>query len=182
MAEPEADPTTLCRRLHLDLVGLPPEPAEVDAFVAAYAAADGAARERVYLDLVERLLASHRYGERMAGPWLDAARYADTNGYQTDGPRQMWRYRDWVIEAFNRNQPFDEFTIDQIAGDLLPEPTLDQRIATGFNRNHRTNSEGGIIPAEFLAEYVVDRVETTSTVWLGLTAGCARCHDHKYDP
>jgi hypothetical protein len=180
--EPEADPTTLCRRLHLDLVGLPPEPAEVDAFVAAYAAADGATRERVYLDLVERLLASPRYGERMAGPWLDAARYADTNGYQTDGPRQMWRYRDWVIEAFNRNQPFDEFTIDQIAGDLRPAATLDQRIATGFNRNHRTNSEGGIIPAEFLAEYVVDRVETTSTVWLGLTAGCARCHDHKYDP
>lgn len=180
--EPEAVPATLCRRLYLDIVGLPPEPAEVDAFVAAYAAAEGAARERVYLDLVDRLLASPRYGERMAAPWLDAARYADTNGYQTDGPRQMWRYRDWVIEAFNGNQPFDEFTIDQLAGDLLPEPTLAQRIATGFNRNHRTNGEGGVIPAEFLVEYVVDRVETTSTVWLGLTAGCARCHDHKYDP
>jgi hypothetical protein len=180
--EPEADPATLCRRLHLDIVGLPPEPAAVEAFIAAYAATEGAAQEQVYLELVDRLLASPRYGERMAGPWLDAARYADTNGYQTDGPRQMWRYRDWVIEAFNSNQPFDEFTIDQIAGDLLPEPTLAQRIATGFNRNHRTNAEGGVIPAEFLAEYVIDRVETTSTVWLGLTAGCARCHDHKYDP
>lgn len=182
-AESEADPATLCRRLHLDIVGLPPTPAEVDAFVAAYAqAAAGAAREQVYLDLVDRILASPRYGERMAGPWLDAARYADTNGYQTDGPRQMWRYRDWVIDAFNRNQPFDEFTIHQLAGDLLPEPTRAQRIATAFNRNHRTNAEGGVIPAEFLVEYVVDRVETTATVWLALTAGCARCHDHKYDP
>ncbi|MFM8984549.1 MAG: DUF1553 domain-containing protein, partial [Planctomycetia bacterium] len=188
--EAEADPTTLCRRLHLDLVGLPPTPAEVDAFVGAWGAAaaerptdgDPSARDRVYLALVDRLLASPRYGERMAGPWLDAARYADSNGYQTDGPRHMWRYRDWVIEAFNHNQPFDAFTIDQIAGDLLPAATLAQRIATGFNRNHRTNAEGGIIPAEFLAEYVVDRVETTCTVWLGLTAGCARCHDHKYDP
>ena len=178
--EPEADPATLCRRLHLDIVGLPPTPEEVEAFVAAYSQASR--REQVYADLVERLLASPRYGERMAGPWLDAARYADTNGYQTDGPRQMWRYRDWVIEAFNANQPFDAFTIDQLAGDLLPSPTLAQRIATGFNRNHRMNAEGGIIPEEFLVEYAVDRVETTSTVWMGITAGCARCHDHKYDP
>jgi hypothetical protein len=188
--EPEADPATLCRRLHFDIVGLPPTPEEVADFVADYAAAAAepprsgrpSPREQVYADLVDRLLASPRYGERMAGPWLDAARYADTNGYQTDGPRQMWRYRDWVIDAFNANQPFDAFTIEQLAGDLLPSPTLAQRIATGFNRNHRTNAEGGVIPEEYLVEYVVDRVETTATVWLGLTAGCARCHDHKYDP
>jgi hypothetical protein len=118
----------------------------------------------------------------MAIPWLDAARYADTNGYQTDGERVMWRWRDWVIDAFNRNLPFDQFTVEQLAGDLLPHATLDQKIATGFNRNHRGNSEGGIIPEEYAVEYVVDRVETTATVWLGLTLGCARCHDHKYDP
>ena len=118
----------------------------------------------------------------MAARWLDAARYADTNGYQTDGERTMWRWRDWVIEAFNRNLPFDQFTIEQIAGDLLPGATLDQRIATGFNRNHRGNAEGGIIPEEYAVEYVVDRVDTTATVWLGLTMGCARCHDHKFDP
>jgi hypothetical protein len=114
--------------------------------------------------------------------WLDAARYADTSGYQTDGERHMWRWRDWVIDAFNRNQPFDEFTVEQIAGDLLPDPTLDQMIATGFNRNHRANSEGGIVFEEYLVEYAADRVDATATVWLGLTAGCARCHDHKYDP
>ncbi len=132
--------------------------------------------------LADRLLASPRYGERMAWPWLEAARYADTNGYQTDAERFMWRWRDWVIEAYNRNLLFDQFTIEQIAGDLLPSPTLDQRIATGFNRNHRGNGEGGIIPEEYAVEYVADRVETTATVWLGLTIGCARCHDHKYDP
>ena len=132
--------------------------------------------------VVDRLLASPRYGERMAFRWLDAARYADTNGYQTDGPRDMWRWRDWVIDAFNRNMPFDQFTIEQLAGDLLPNATLDQRIATGFNRNHRTNGEGGIIPEEYRVEYVADRAQTTATVWLGLTVGCARCHDHKYDP
>ena len=127
---------------------------------------------------------SHRraYGERMAIRWLDAARYADTNGYQTDAERYMWRWRDWVIDAFNRNMPFDQFTVEQIAGDLLPNATLEQKIATGFNRNHRGNSEGGIVPEEYLVEYAVDRVETTSTVFLGLTLGCARCHNHKYDP
>lgn len=172
---PEADPATLCRRLYLDLTGIPPTPADVDEFVSDYS-------DRSYDALVDRLLASPRYGEHMAAPWLDAARYADTNGYQTDGPRRMWRWRDWVIDAFNRNMPYDQFTIEQLAGDLLPKPTLDQQIATGFNRNHRMNAEGGIIAEEFLVEYVADRVETTSAVWLGLTMGCARCHDHKYDP
>ena len=171
----EADRATLLRRVTLDLTGLPPTPAEVDAFLNDLS-------PDAYERVVDRLLASHRYGERMALPWLEAARYADTNGYQTDGPRFMWRWRDWVIEAFNRNQPFDQFTIEQLAGDQLPKATLDQLIATGFNRNHRGNAEGGIIPEEFRIEYVVDRVETTATVWLGLTLGCARCHDHKYDP
>ncbi|MBL8189259.1 MAG: DUF1549 domain-containing protein, partial [Acidobacteria bacterium] len=128
------------------------------------------------------LLASPRFGERMAFRWLDAARYADTNGYQIDGDRSAWRWRDWVIEAFNANKPFDEFVIEQLAGDLLPNPTLDQRIATAFNRNHRINAEGGIVPEEYRIEYVVDRVDTTSTVFMGLTFGCARCHNHKYDP
>ena len=118
----------------------------------------------------------------MAAQWLDAARYADTNGYQTDAERYMWRWRDWVIEAFNRNLSFDQFALQQIAGDMLPRATLDQKIATGFNRNHRGNGEGGIIAEEYAVEYVVDRVETTSTVFMGLTFGCARCHDHKYDP
>ena len=118
----------------------------------------------------------------MAIRWLEAARYSDTNGYQSDGPRDMWRWRDWVIEAFRSNMPYDKFTIEQIAGDLLPNATLQQTIASGFHRNHRTNAEGGIVPEEFRVEYVADRAETTSTVWLGLTVGCARCHDHKYDP
>ncbi len=118
----------------------------------------------------------------MAVRWLEAARYADTNGYQTDGERSMWRWRDWVIDAYNAGMPFDQFTIEQLAGDMLPRATLDQKIASGFNRNHRGNGEGGIIPEEYLVEYVVDRVDTTSTIWLGLTLGCARCHDHKYDP
>ena len=172
---PEADRRTLIRRVTLDLTGLPPTPAEVDAFASD--ASPGA-----YEKVVDRLLASPRYAERMAFRWLEAARYADTNGYQTDGVREMWRWRDWVIDAFNRNMPFDQFTIEQIAGDLLPNPTLDQRIATAFHRNHRTSAEGGIVPEEFRVEYVADRAETTSTVWLGLTLGCARCHDHKYDP
>jgi hypothetical protein len=172
---PAADKTTLIRRLTLDLTGLPPTPAEVDAFVTQQS-------PNAYEKLVDRLLASPRYGERMASRWLDAARYADTSGYQSDGERVMWRWRDWVIDAFNSNRPFDQFTIEQLAGDLLPKPTLDQRIATGFNRNHRGNSEGGIVPEEYAVEYVVDRVETTGTVWLGLTVGCGRCHDHKYDP
>ncbi|MBS0207852.1 MAG: DUF1553 domain-containing protein [Planctomycetes bacterium] len=172
---PEADRTTLIRRVTFDLTGLPPTPAEVDNFLAD---AESGAYER----LVDRLLASPHYGERMATQWLDAARFADTNGYQSDEQRFMWRWRDWVIDAFNRNQPFDQFTIEQLAGDLLPKATLEQQIATGFNRNHRANSEGGIIPEEFLVEYAVDRLDTTATVWLGLTVGCARCHDHKYDP
>ncbi len=172
---PQADKTTLIRRVTLDLTGLPPTPEEVDAF-----AADNA--PDAYDRVVDRLLRSPRYGERMAVRWLDAARYADTNGYQTDGVRYMWRWRDWVIEAFNRNMPFDRFTIEQLAGDMLAGATLDQRIATGFNRNHRGNAEGGIIPEEYAVEYVVDRVDTTATVWLGLTLACARCHDHKFDP
>ncbi len=172
---PEADRTALIRRVTLDLTGLPPTLPEIDAFVSDRST-------NAYEKVVDRLLQSPRYGERMAVRWLDAARYADTNGYQTDAERYMWRWRDWVIEAFNRNMPFDRFTVEQIAGDLLPNSTLDQKIATGFNRNHRANGEGGIIAEEYAVEYVVDRVETTSTVFLGLTLGCARCHDHKYDP
>lgn len=172
---PDADRTILLRRVTLDLIGLPPEPVDVAAFLADESPD---AFERV----VDRLLASPRYGERMANRWLNAARYADTSGYQSDGERFMWRWRDWVIEAYNDNMPFDRFTVEQLAGDLLPQPTLDQQIATGFNRNHRGNAEGGIIPEEYACEYVMDRVETTATVWLGLTAMCARCHNHKYDP
>jgi hypothetical protein len=171
----EADRRTLIRRVTLDLTGLPPTPAEVEAFLADNSPA-------AYETVVDRLLASPRFGEHMAATWLDAARYADTSGYQNDGPRSMWRWRDWVIEAFNSNMPFDQFTVEQIAGDLLENASLNQRIATGFNRNHRGNSEGGIIAEEYQVEYVVDRVDTTATVWLGLTMGCARCHDHKYDP
>ncbi len=170
-----ADRATIIRRMTFDLTGLPPTPAEVDAFVKDRGT-DAVER------LADRLLASPRYGERMAWKWLEAARYADTNGYQTDAERDMWRWRDWVIEAYNRNLPFDQFTIEQLAGDMLPNATLDQRIATGFNRNHRGNSEGGIVPEEYAVEYVVDRVDTTATVWMGLTVGCARCHDHKFDP
>ena len=172
---PEADPAALIRRVSLDLTGFPPGPEDLDRFLED---PTGEAYERA----VDRLLNSPRYGERMAIRWLDAARYADTNGYQTDAERSMWRWRDWVIDAFNRNLPFDDFTVEQVAGDMLPDATLDQRIASAFNRNHRGNGEGGIIPEEYRVEYVVDRVETTSTVWLGLTMGCARCHDHKYDP
>jgi len=171
----EADRATLLRRVSLDLTGLPPSPAELDAFLADKSA-------NAYEKVVDRLLRSPQYGERMAFPWLDAARYADSNGYQTDGERFMWRWRDWVINAFNRNMPYDQFTIEQLAGDLLPNATLDQKIATGFNRNHRGNSEGGIVPEEYAVEYVVDRVDTTSTVFLGLTLGCARCHNHRFDP
>ena len=170
-----ADRGRLIRRVTLDLTGLPPTPAEVEAFLRDTA-------PNAYERVVDRLLASPRYGERMAWRWLEAARYADTDGYQTDGERFMWRWRDWVIGAFNSNMPFDQFTVEQIAGDMLAEATLEQKIATGFNRNHRGNAEGGIIAEEYRVEYVVDRVDTTSTVWLGLTTGCARCHDHKYDP
>ncbi len=172
---PEADRRTLIRRVSLDLTGLPPTLREVDDFLRDRSA-------NAYEKLVDRLLASPRYGERMAFRWLEAARFSDTNGYSNDGVREMWRWRDWVIDAFNRNLPYDEFTVDQIAGDLLPHPTLDQMIATGFNRNHRTSAEGGIVPEEFRVDYAADRTETTATVWMGLTVGCARCHDHKYDP
>ncbi len=172
---PEADRATLIRRLSFDLTGLPPSIAEVDAFVADD---DADAYER----LVDRLLASPHYGERMAQRWLDLARYADTNGYHIDNHRDMWRYREWVINAFNRNLPFDRFTIEQIAGDLLPDATLDQRIASGFHRNVMVNFEGGADPQEYLTKYIVDRVTTTATVWLGTTLACAECHDHKYDP
>ena len=171
----EADRATLIRRVTLDLTGLPPGPEEISAFLTDDA-------PDAYEQVVDRLLGSPRYGERMAAEWLDAARYADTNGYQTDGGRTMWRWRDWVIDAYNANMPFDQFTIEQLAGDMLPDATRDQQIATAFNRNHSQNGEGGIVPEEFLVEYAVDRVETTSTVWLGLTLGCARCHDHKFDP
>lgn len=170
-----ADRHTLIRRVTLDLTGLPPTAAEVRAFVNDDS-------PNAWETVIDRLLQSPRYGEHMAIGWLDAARYADTSGYQTDGPRDMWRWRDWVIDAYNSNMPFDQFTVEQLAGDMLPDASLSQRIATGFNRNHRGNAEGGIIPAEYQVEYVVDRVDTTATVWLGLTMGCARCHDHKYDP
>jgi hypothetical protein len=172
---PLASKETLIRRVSLDLTGIPPDPAEIDAFL-------NDASPNAYERVVDRLLASPRYGERMSVPWLNAARYADSNGYQYDGERVMWRWRDWVIQAFNRNQPFDRFALEQIAGDMLPDAALDQKLATGFNRNHRANTEDGIIPEEYAVEYVVDRVETTSTVFLGLTLGCARCHNHKYDP
>jgi len=172
---PPGSKTTLLRRVTLDLTGLPPTPAEVQAFLAD-------SSPEAYAKVVDRLLASPAHAERQAVRWLDYARYSDTNGYQSDGVRDMWRWRDWVIDAFARNQPFDQFTIEQIAGDMLPQATRAQRIATGFHRNHRTSAEGGIVDEEFRVEYVADRVETTSNVWLGLTVGCARCHDHKYDP
>jgi hypothetical protein len=172
---PEADRATLIRRVSLDLTGLPPTPREVEDFLNDKS-------PNAYEKVVDRLLASPRYGERMAFRWLDAARYADTNGYQIDGDRSAWRWRDWVIEAFNQNKPFDQFIVEQLAGDILPNATLDQKIATAFNRNHRINAEGGVVPEEYRVEYVVDRVDTTSTVFMGLTLGCARCHNHKYDP
>ncbi|HSG69811.1 MAG TPA: DUF1549 domain-containing protein, partial [Planctomycetaceae bacterium] len=158
---PEASKETLIRRVSLDLTGLPPTPEEVDAFLADDS-------PNAYEALVDRLLASPRYGETMAAEWLDAARYADTDGYQNDRYRYMSPWRDWVIAAYNRNLPFDQFTIEQLAGDMLPDATLEQQIATGFGRNHRINSEGGSIPEEWAVEYVADRVETLGTIWLGL--------------
>ena len=172
---PEANRYTLIRRLSLDLTGLPPTIQEVDDFVADQ-------RPNAYEKLVERILASPHFGERLALAWLDQARYADTSGYHFDGFRQMHLWRDWVINAFNENKPFDQFTIEQLAGDLLPDATVDQKIATGFHRNVMTNDEGGADPNEYLSKYVVDRVSTTAQVWLGTTLGCAECHDHKYDP
>ena len=172
---PEADKATLLRRVYFDLTGLPPTPAETDAFLADHS-------PDAYEKRVDQLLASPHYGERMAMPWLDLARYSDTHGYHIDSLRDMWVWRDWLIKAFNQNMPYDEFTLEQIAGDLLPNATESQKIASGFNRNHMINFEGGAIPAEYHVEYVVDRVSTTSTAFLGLTMGCARCHDHKFDP
>src|SRR6185503_4038422 len=172
---PPADKVTLLRRVSLDLTGLPPTTAETESFL-------NDASPDAYERRVDRLLSSPHYGERMAMEWLDLARYADTHGYHIDSHRDMWRWRDWVINAFNQNMPFDRFTIEQLAGDLLPDATLEQKIASGFNRNHMINFEGGAIPEEYQVEYVVDRLETTSNVWMATTLGCARCHNHKYDP
>ncbi len=172
---PPADRRVLFRRVSLDLTGLPPEPADVERFVADRS-------PDAYEKAVDRLLASPRWGEHRGRYWLDAARYADTHGIHVDNYREIWPYRDWVIQAFNENKPFDQFTVEQIAGDLLPNPTLPQRVASGFHRCNITTNEGGSIPDEVDAMYQRDRVETTATVWLGLTAGCASCHDHKFDP
>ena len=172
---PEADRVTLIRRLSLDLVGLPPTPDEVEEFVADRSS-------DAYEKLVERLLASPHYGERWGRHWLDAARYADSNGFEKDAPRSIWPYRDWVINALNRDLPFDQFTIDQLAGDLLPSATLEQKIATGFLRNSMQNQEGGIEPEQFRTEAMIDRMDAVGRAWLGLTIACAQCHNHKFDP
>lgn len=174
----EAPPETLIRRVSLDLIGLPPTPAEVDAFLAAVAQNP----EEAYRELVDRLLNSPHYGERWGRWWLDQARYADSNGYSIDAPRQIWKFRDWVIDALNADMPFDQFTVEQLAGDLLPHATESQKVATGFHRNTQINQEGGIDKEQFRVDSVFDRVATTSTVWLGLSVGCAQCHDHKFDP
>ncbi len=171
----EADKVTLIRRVTLDLTGLPPTPAEVDAFLADKSKDD-------YEKLVDRLLKSPRYGEHMAKYWLDAARYADSHGYHIDSERSMWKWRDWVVEAFNQNKPYDQFTIEQLAGDLLPEATIEQKVASGYVRANMSTGEGGAIVEEYQAKYGFDRTETTGTIWMGLTLTCARCHTHKYDP
>ena len=175
---PEAGPEQLIRRVSLDLIGLPPTPAEADAFLKAWRTDADAA----YRDVVDRLLDSPHYGERWGRWWLDQARYADSNGYSIDAPRQIWKYRDWVIGALNADMPFDRFTIEQLAGDLLPDADESRKIATGFHRNTQINQEGGIDKEQFRIDSVFDRVATTGTVWLGLTIGCAQCHDHKFDP
>lgn len=172
---PEADRITLLRRLSFDLLGLPPTPEEVDAFLADDT-------DQAYAAQVERLLASPHFGERMAQHWLDLVRYGDSGGYHSDNPIPMSPYRDYVIAAFAENMPFDRFTIEQLAGDLLPEPSIAQRVASGYNRLNKTTEEGGAQPGEYLAKYMADRVRTTSSVWLGTTMGCAECHDHKFDP
>ena len=172
---PPAAKETLIRRVSLDLTGLPPTPAEVDTFLADPAA-------DAYEKVVDRLLRSPRYGERMVWDWLDAARYADSNGYQGDQERTMWPWRDWAVRALNDNLPFDQFTLWQLAGDLLPNATLEQKLATGFNRNHMINGEGGRIAEENRIDYLFDQTETVGTVWLGATLNCTRCHDHKFDP
>lgn len=171
----EADRATLLRRVALDLTGLPPAPKEVTAFLSDR-------RPDAYERVVARLLASPHFGERWGRHWLDAAHYADSNGYAIDSPREIWKYRDWVIQALNADMPFDQFVIEQMAGDLLPHPNIDQLIATGFYRNTMLNEEGGVDPEQYRVEAVVDRVATTGSALLGLTIGCARCHDHKYDP
>ncbi|MBC7821503.1 MAG: DUF1549 domain-containing protein, partial [Planctomycetaceae bacterium] len=176
----EADRETLIRRVTLDLTGLPPTIAEIDDFL-------NDRDENAYDKVVDRLLKSPHYGERMALDWLDASRFADTNGYHIDNGRDMTRWRKWVIDSFNRNLPFDQFTIQQLAGDLLPDPSdptaaFEQKLASGFHRNHMINFEGGAFPKEYHNAYIVDRVNTTATVWLGLTVACSQCHDHKYDP
>ncbi len=172
---PEASRETLIRRASLDLTGLPPSPKEVSDFLAD-------TRPDAYERLIDRLLASPHFGERWARPWLDLARYADTNGYEKDRRRTMFTYRDWVINALNRNMPFDQFTIEQIAGDMLPNATNEQKIATGFHRNTMFNEEGGVDKEEAHFEVLVDRVNTTATVWLGTSLTCTQCHNHKYDP
>lgn len=172
---PEADKATLLRRVTFDLTGLPPTLQELDDFL-------GDTSEGAYERVVNRLLNSPRYGEHMALDWMEASRYADTDGYQNDRLRYMWVWRDWLIMALNKNMPFDQFVTEQIAGDLIPDRDFFTQVATGFNRNHRINSEGGSIPDEWIVEYVADRVETIGTVFLGLTLNCSRCHDHKYDP
>lgn len=172
---PEADRRTLIRRATFDLWGLPPTPEAIQEFL-------NDDRPDAYEHLIDRLLDSPRYGERMTLAWMDAARYGDTSVFHADGPRDMWPWRDWVLRAYNTNMPFDQFTLEQLAGDLLEQPTTDQMVATGFNRNHGTTDEGGAIDEEYRVEYIVDRVKTTSMVWLGLTMECAQCHDHKYDP
>ena len=172
---PKADKATLLRRVTLDLTGLPPTFEELDQFLADDA-------PEAYERAVDRLIASTAYGQRWAWDWLDIARYADTNGFQGDPTRSMWPWRDWVVDAINANMPFDQFTVEQLAGDLLPNATKDQILATAFNRNHMYNGEGGRIPEETRVENVFDRVETLGTAWLGLTVNCSRCHDHKFDP
>ena len=174
---PTADRQTLIRRATLDLTGLPPTPKEVDAFLT-----DKSEDDVAFQKVVKRLLASPAYGEHFAWVWLDYARYADSDGYESDPIRNMWPWRDWVVDAFNRNLPYDQFIIEQLAGDLIPGASMNQVLATGFNRNHRLNNEGGVLPEEWLVEYVCDRAETAATVFMGLTWQCARCHDHKYDP
>src|SRR5438552_3458271 len=173
--EAEASREAWLRRASFDLTGLPPTPAEIDEFRKDKSS-------DAYAKQADRLLASRRYGERQAQEWLDLARYADTGGYQNDLPRKVWKWREWVVNAYNTNMPFDQFTIEQLAGDLLPNATLAQKIAPGLNRNHPPNSEAGEEEDEYRSAYVVDRVNTTATVFMGLTLACAQCHDHKYDP
>jgi mono/diheme cytochrome c family protein len=175
VSAPEADRVTLLRRVCLDLTGLPPSPKDIDDFLSDK-------RADAYERVVDRLLASPHYGERWGRHWLDLARYADSNGYSIDSPRAIWKYRDWVIDAFNRDKPFDRFVIEQLAGDLLPNATAEQRISTGFHRNTQKNEEGGIDQEQFRVEAIIDRTNTTGTVFLGLTVGCCQCHDHKFDP